>query len=372
MAGMGKAWSEGGRSKIPLWRRRTAGETPLVLPQIALPQGRPPGPALREARQVAAEFTDLRPLGQGSMSTVQAARRRCDGRDVVLKSTRSDDPVTLGSAQKEYMLLRQARHPSVIAALDFFISSSYLAVLVLEHFPGVELETAVKSAAGGVVGEESAGSVGLALLKVVSHLHRSQIVHRDIKPQNVLVSSDFRDLRLIDFNAASRSQDGLMSPAGSKLYSAPEVQRGGAPAEGADVWAVGVCLHYMLSGRLPRHVATPSSPTTRSSSDAKDQKREGAAARKTGIAFHGCCWATVSEACKDLLRKCLEFHEQRRPSARVLLQHRWLSMQEQMTEPPMNVAAEAVRRPGSASAGGTPRLIAKRRPASAAPLSSSH
>merc|ERR1719181_1986656 len=91
-----------------------------------------------------------------------------------------------------------------------------------------------------------------ALALAVDHLHQQGIIHRDVKASNILVSDDRRELKLVDFNTAQRVlEGGALTMTGTVDYLPPEVLLGESLNEKSDVWAVGLCLHLMLSGALP-------------------------------------------------------------------------------------------------------------------------
>jgi serine/threonine protein kinase len=124
-------------------------------------------------------------------------------------------------------------------------------VLVFECFAGRALQKLTSKL--HKLSEEKARGIFLALLSAVAYLHEKNIIHRDIKADNVLVSQDLSDLRLIDFNTSRRLNQGEtpLTMTGTYTWSAPEVLLGDCPGKPNDVWGMGLCLHYMLIGELP-------------------------------------------------------------------------------------------------------------------------
>jgi len=261
----------------------------------------------------------LQELGQGRTGVVYAAKRKEDGRDVAIKVMRMQDEELLDMARKEFDLLRGMDHPRIVRALDFFTYSCG-AVLVMDHFPGKTLKVAVEQAPLGRFQEGCACAVFAALLEALRHLHERGVVHRDVKSENVLVSADLTDLRLVDFNTADHVvQDGMLSMLGTADYMPPEVLLGEELTEGMDIWAAGLCLHLMLCGSLPlernmfrSHAAFGNGIRT---------------ALRTNAPLCGPSWAflDLSPPCTDVVRRCLEVDPYERPRAADLLSNPLLS-----------------------------------------------
>jgi len=109
------------------------------------------------------------------------------------------------------------------------------------------------------------------------------------------VSQDLKHLKLVDFNVARNLQGGLaLTPTGTKLYAAPEVVFGESPSELSDIWAVGLCAHMLLTGKLPQGRDVCESCMKPVSKCAE-----------RAVSLRGPHWAMVSEQCKAMLRRCL-------------------------------------------------------------------
>eukprot|EP00747_Dinoflagellata_sp_TGD_P180821 gnl/TRDRNA2_/TRDRNA2_33911_c0_seq1.p1 gnl/TRDRNA2_/TRDRNA2_33911_c0~~gnl/TRDRNA2_/TRDRNA2_33911_c0_seq1.p1 ORF type:complete len:442 (+),score=91.50 gnl/TRDRNA2_/TRDRNA2_33911_c0_seq1:75-1400(+) len=265
--------------------------------------------------RVSDRYTVLELLGSGTTGVVQRAKRKEDDMQVALKTLRTDDSEFIRIAEAEFSLLRGIEHPNIIRAYDFFTVPGQ-AVLVLELFEGPSLQSTVRRAPEKRLSEDIAQPLAIKLLKAVDHLHQNRIVHRDIKPQNVLVSKDLRELKLIDFNTArSLLEGGALTMTGTQLYAAPEVLMGESPSEASDVWAAGVCIHFMLSGALPQNRdksdLIPSNETT------AEEARKAVANRHISFNMH--CWQLVSKQCKAALQQMLATSKSSRPAAMTLL-----------------------------------------------------
>jgi len=267
-----------------------------------------------DSQQIMTDIFDvMESLGQGSTSVVQRACRKSDGKEVALKVMRTDDPEMISTAREEYELLRKIHHPHIVKAVDF-ITLQTKVITVMEFFHGHSLDKAVTCCQLGKFSEAVSRHLSSQLVSAVHYLHQRGIVHRDIKPQNLLVSSDLGDVRLVDFNVAHGGSDSCpLTPIGTRLYVAPEVLLGQPGSFPADIWAVGLCMHLMLTGLLPQgrdqwgHVS-------------RQQLSEG----NEEVVFTGAIWRCVSEECRAIVSHCLQVQEHKRPSAMTLAEDSWI------------------------------------------------
>lgn len=212
-----------------------------------------------------ARFLLVEALGHGGQGRVYRAYDRLARRDVALKVLHggpADHPAHPLVA--EFAVWSRLRHPHVVRAYELGRAQSGplprgTPYLVLELVRGLPVHRALR--AGGTapaVIEELARRV----LRALDHVHRAGLVHRDLKPGNVLVGPRRRGIgrvKLTDFGLASPS--GLSGPpgriSGSIPYVAPETILG-FPIDGrADLYALGVLLHYLAAGRLPLVTRSP-------------------------------------------------------------------------------------------------------------------
>merc|ERR1719352_985689 len=117
------------------------------------------------------------------------------------------DEELLNTAKQEIELLSSINHPNIIKGFDF-LTYCKGAVMSLEYFPGPTLDIAVGNASGGVLVEDTARFLFKCLMSAVEHLHKLGIIHRDVKAQNILVSDNLDNLKLVDFNTAQRVMEG--------------------------------------------------------------------------------------------------------------------------------------------------------------------
>ena len=191
-------------------------------------------------------FLLLRELGAGRSGVVFLARDEINGREVAIKVLRH--PSALDRFRREYRRLCDLAHPNVVTALELFAEDEP-AFIVMPHVDGEHLDRALLALPAQkkiAAARELFGQLGLAL----AALHAVGLVHRDVKPSNVLVSDDAR-VRLVDFGLVSRSESADNALYGTPAYVAPELV-GGAPAAPASDWySFGAMLYQALSLQLP-------------------------------------------------------------------------------------------------------------------------
>ncbi|EGB03889.1 hypothetical protein AURANDRAFT_5215, partial [Aureococcus anophagefferens] len=174
----------------------------------------------------------------------------------------------------------------------------------------------------GAYTANGAASVMREVVDAVAYLHSMGIAHLDLKPENVLLKSDetdASDVRLVDFGSArfvgsDRIGGAAAGPAGATpAYAAPEVLRGDAYDESADVWSLGVILYLLLTG--PRRRAALGRGPARVGPCSDERSSLGAPRM---------LWGRVPGAVRELLEKLLASDPAARPSATEVLGHAWL------------------------------------------------
>jgi serine/threonine protein kinase len=195
----------------------------------------------------------LHQIGQGGMGAVWLARDELLGREVALKRIGhfpGGDTPGLVRAQREATLAARLNHPHVVAVFDF-VSEGEEQWLVMEHVVGADLAELVTNGGGLRPGE--AARLLAQVTEALTVAHEAGIVHRDVKPSNILVTAD-GTAKLTDFGIA-RARDSTLTAsgmvAGSPAYLAPEVAAGSPATEASDVWSLGATLYQALSGRQP-------------------------------------------------------------------------------------------------------------------------
>lgn len=207
-------------------------------------------------KMIAKRYMVVKHIGQGGMADVYVAVDTLLNREVAVKVLRgelSNDPVALLRFQREANASTALSHPNIVDIYDVGEENGYH-YIVMEYVRGKDLKQLI--AQRGALCKEEAVAIMKQLVSAVAEAHRCNIIHRDIKPQNVLIKDD-GTLKVVDFGIAL-AQDALQltqsdSVMGSVHYLAPEVARGEAATRQSDIYSLGIVFYELLSGEVPFH-----------------------------------------------------------------------------------------------------------------------
>jgi hypothetical protein len=229
------------------------------------PREEAPGDPLRARLESAIGFQYRieRLLGRGGMGAVYLAHELALDRPVAIKvlPPESDAPERRERFRREARLAARLTHPNIVP-LHTFGEVGGLAYFVMGYVPGESLGARIKHR--GRLGPEEARSVLHQVADALDYAHRQGVVHRDIKPDNVLVDAETGRPMLTDFGIAKAPQAGTMLTVtghlvGTPHYMSPEQASGRQDLDGrSDLYSLGVMGYVMLSGRLPFEGSTPS------------------------------------------------------------------------------------------------------------------
>lgn len=199
-------------------------------------------------------------IGQGGMSLVYRAVDIRTGHSVavkILKSEYNSDKEFLERFQREAQAASLMSHHNIVNLLDVGVEGEYR-YLVLEYVSGNTLKEIIRQK--GCLSTNTAIQITIRILSALQHAHDNGIVHRDIKPQNVLVHSDGH-VKVADFGIA-RMTNALTigkkdTVVGSVHYSSPEQATGAVVDSTSDLYSTGVVLYEMLTGHVPFSGDTP-------------------------------------------------------------------------------------------------------------------
>ncbi len=215
------------------------------------------GPAESE-RLLAGRYRLRSVIGRGGMGLVWRARDELLGRDVAVKEIvwppqmdAAEWDIARRRAVREAQMAARLSHPNVVAVYDI-IEEDSRPWLVVELVPHRSLRDAIM--ADGPLSPGQAARVGLGILAALRAAHDAGIVHRDVKPANVLLAPEGRVV-LTDFGIARATDSPALTGTGvlvgSPSYISPERARGENRAAPGDLWALGACLYAAVEGRPP-------------------------------------------------------------------------------------------------------------------------
>jgi tRNA A-37 threonylcarbamoyl transferase component Bud32 len=193
-------------------------------------------------------------VGEGAMGEVYRATDTQTGQEVAVKVITQKlalDAEMLARFRREGEALRHLRHANIVAYVDMFPHGKQQ-VIVMEYVPGGSLAHLIQR---GPLPVDQAVRVALELSDALAQAHHLNIIHRDIKPDNVLMAEDGRP-KLTDFGVArlvsgTAKLTGTGMQMGTPYYMSPEAWEGRELNEQTDIWSLGVVLFEMLVGKVP-------------------------------------------------------------------------------------------------------------------------
>ncbi|MGW1768067.1 serine/threonine-protein kinase [Streptomyces sp. NPDC002073] len=195
-----------------------------------------------------------RQLGRGGMGTVWQATDELLARKVAVKELHVDDGTKATGALREARVVAQLRHPHVVVVHDVVDHEGH-PYIVMELVEGGSL--ADRLAGGGPLPPGEAARLGVALLGALGAAHAGGVLHRDVKPANVLMEAGTGRVVLTDFGIARLAGATTISESGafvgSPEYTAPERMRGGEAGPASDLWSLGALLCAAVTGESPFH-----------------------------------------------------------------------------------------------------------------------
>jgi hypothetical protein len=218
-------------------------------------------PTLHTGERLAGRYDILASLGNGGMGAVYRAQDLELGEEVALKTLRHDlvgDPLLIERFKTEIRLARRISHRNVVRTHDlgewhgtYFLTMEYVEGITVREL----IDTRGRLAADAVL------AIGSQLADAMVVAHGEGVIHRDIKPQNLLLDGQ-GVLKVMDFGVARLAERGNQFTeaglvVGTPAYMPPEQLFGEEIDARADLWACGVVLYECLTGRLPFEAATP-------------------------------------------------------------------------------------------------------------------
>ncbi|MGM8364184.1 Stk1 family PASTA domain-containing Ser/Thr kinase [Virgibacillus sp. W0181] len=193
-------------------------------------------------------------IGGGGMANVYLARDIILDRDVAIKALRleyANDEEFIQRFDREAQAATSLSHPNIVNIYDVG-EEDHILYMVMEYVDGLTLKEYIQRF--GAIDVEEAIDIMKQITAAIAHAHANDLVHRDIKPQNILMDS-FGNVKVTDFgiavalSATSLTQTNAIL--GSVHYLSPEQARGGIATKKSDIYSLGIVLFELLTGRLP-------------------------------------------------------------------------------------------------------------------------
>ncbi|WKY09101.1 hypothetical protein Q1695_001897 [Nippostrongylus brasiliensis] len=247
-------------------------------------------------------------IGQGNFSRVFYAVRRKDEKRCALKEIEKQQ--LRGKwffVENEVEILQMSSHPNICRLVDAFKTNNKY-MIVFEYAQNGDLFELIHRE--GRLPESDAATFTSQTASALAYLHGRKIVHRDVKPENLLLFSK-KQVRLCDFGLACTVLGTLYRVCGTPTYCAPEILKETGYGTAVDVWSLGVLLHVMLVGFAPFR-STERSRLFRLITQGK-------------LHFDLPEWKGVSSKARDLLSRLMCVSPGRRPAANEIGSHPWIN-----------------------------------------------
>ena len=271
-------------------------------------------------------------IGEGTFGKVRECVHRTTKKTYACKSIIKARMGRLDHLQREILLLEELDHKNVMRMVDCHEDAECVHIITEKYADGESHDDIVRGRSrrgrrgirGCCASEERAARIVKGLLEAVAYLHDNDVVHRDIKPDNIMFDrsdngedgddneDDGANVRLIDFGLArrhSKSDPPMSDPWGTLYYQSPEVCAG-SYGRSCDVWSVGVVAYVLLCGSPPFDGAT------------REEVRE--AIKEGDLEFPSHSWMGRSEESVSFVRCLLRMDPRRRYTARAALRHPWI------------------------------------------------
>lgn len=207
---------------------------------------------LRKGMFIAERYEILERIGSGGMSDVYKAKCHKLNRYVaikVLKPEYSEDKTFVSKFRAEAQAAAGLMHANIVNVYDVGEENG-IYYIVMELVEGITLKKYIEKK--GVLGVREAVSIAIQVAQGIDAAHKHNIVHRDIKPQNIIISKEGK-VKVTDFGIARAASSNTINSSvmGSVHYISPEQARGGYSDEKSDIYSFGITLYEMLTGKVP-------------------------------------------------------------------------------------------------------------------------
>lgn len=209
---------------------------------------------LEIGKKIGERYKIIRHIGTGGMANVYLGHDLILDRDVAVKVLRYDfqnNKEALRRFQREALSATQLIHPNIVGVYDVDEDNG-LQYIIMEYVEGTDLKKYIEK--NGKASPEEAIHIMSQVLSAMALAHRNRIIHRDIKPQNLLIDKD-NTIKVTDFGIAVALSDTSITQTntllGSVHYISPEQARGSMTTIKSDIYALGIVLYELLNGKVP-------------------------------------------------------------------------------------------------------------------------
>ena len=217
-----------------------------------MPDGRMEESMINPGMMISDRYEIIDRVGSGGMADVYKAKCHRLNRYVaikVLKQEYSSDAKFVAKFRAEAQSVAGLSHPNIVNVYDVGEDNG-LHYIVMELVEGITLKKFIEKK--GKLDVKEAVGIGIQIAQGMEAAHNNHIIHRDIKPQNIIISKEGK-VKVTDFGIAKAATSNTITSnaMGSVHYISPEQARGGYSDEKSDIYSLGVTLYEMLSGKVP-------------------------------------------------------------------------------------------------------------------------